>query len=99
MSEIIRPDDVIQQALSPDWWSQPVSRRAFQAQLQAISQHLADLYTAADTAAILINFIMEERLAKTEEEKAALRTEVDEYVKKKKAQIEALKKAQSNSNE
>src|ERR1700758_4793962 len=99
MADIIRLDDpVVQQTLSPDWWSQPVSRRAFQQQLQIIATRLSELYAAADTSAILLNFIMEEKLCKTEEDKEIVRKEVDEYVKKKKIQIEELKKAQ-NSNE
>lgn len=89
---IVDPNDYVKQP-DNDFWSGPVSRRAFQTQLTAIGKHIADLWAAADTAGILLNFIMEERFAKTPDEQQALRAEVEAYVEKKKKELQALREA------
>lgn len=73
------------------FWDKPVTRREAQVQFNKIGKHIADLWAAADTAGILINFIMEERFAKTPEEQEALRIEVEAYVEKKKTQLKAMR--------
>ena len=86
---IVDPNDYVQQ---PDdkFWSGPVTRRAFQGQLHVIGKHIADLWAAVDTANILLNFIMEKKLAK-EQTPEELRAEVEAYVEEKKAQLKALR--------
>ena len=91
MSSIIDPSSPIQ--APPDaFWDKPVSRRAFQQELNKIGKHLADLWAAADTAGILLNFIMEQKLMgdQTPEQQ---RDEVEAYVEEKKAQLVALRAA------
>jgi hypothetical protein len=89
---IIDPSDSPIQAPPDGFWDKPVTRRAFQAQLNAIGKHIADLWAAADTAGILLNFIMEERLMK-DEKPEDLRAEVEKYVEKKKDQLQKLREA------
>jgi hypothetical protein len=86
---IIDPNDLVQ--APPDgFWDKPVSRRAFQTELHKIGKHLADLWAAADTAGILLNFIMEKKLLgdNTPEQQ---RAEVEAYVEEKKAQLAAMR--------
>ena len=91
MSSIIDPSSPIQ--APPDaFWDKPVSRRAFQHELHRIGVHIANLWAAADTAAILLNFIMEKRLLgdQTPEQQ---RDELEAYVEEKKAQLAAIRAA------
>lgn len=84
-------NDLIKQ---PDdkFWSAPVSRRAFQTELHKIGKHLADLWAAADTAGIMLNFIMEKKLM-GDQTPEQLREEVEKFVEEKKAQLAALRAA------
>jgi hypothetical protein len=72
------------------FWDAPVSRRMYQQQLNQIGRHIADLWAAADTANIMINFIMEKKLM-ADYTPEQLRAEVDAYVEEKKAQLAAMR--------
>lgn len=89
---IIDPSESKIQAPPDAFWDGPVSRRAFQAQLTAIGKHIADLWAAADTAGILLNFIMEKKLMgdQTPEEQ---RAEVEAFIEQKKKELQALREA------
>jgi hypothetical protein len=87
---IIDPNNLVQDP-QDGFWDKPVSRRAFQAQLHSIGKHIADLWAAADTAGILLNFIMEKKLLKEGETPEQLRDEVEKFVEEKKAQLAAIR--------
>jgi hypothetical protein len=82
-SELIKPP-------KDAFWDAPVSRRMYQEQLNKVGRHIADLWAAADTAGILLNFIMEKKLMgdQTPEQQ---RAEVEAYVEEKKAQLAAMR--------
>jgi hypothetical protein len=92
MSKLITDPSALVQSPPDEFWDKPVSRRAFQAELNKIGRHLADLWAAADTAGIMLNFIMEKKLMgdQTPEQQ---RDEIEAYVEQKKAQLEALRVA------
>ena len=87
-------DSPIQPAFDP-YWDKPMSRREAHVLFMKLASNDSELMGMADTAALLLNFILEKKLGITE------RSEIDTYVEVKKAQLaaqrEALKNAQPNS--
>ena len=89
-------DSPIQQAFD-HYWDKPMSRREAHALFMKLASNDSELMGMADTAALLLNFILEKKLGITE------RSEIDTYVEVKKAQIaaqrEALKDAASRGED
>ena len=87
-------DSPIQQPFDK-YWDAPMTRREAHALFMKLASNDSELMGMADTAALLLNFILEKKLGITE------RSEIDTYVEVKKAQLaaqrEALKNAQPNS--
>ena len=96
MSSIIlnANDSPIQPAFDP-YWDKPMTRREAHKLFMKLASNDSELMGMADTAALLLNFILEKKLVITD------RKEIDDYVEVKKAQLsaqrEALKNAQPNS--
>ena len=90
MSDLIIDPSSPVQAPPDAFWDRPVSRRAFQHELNKIGRHIADLWAAADTAGILLNFIMEKKLIGTQTPEE-LRAEVEAFVDQKKAELQKIR--------
>jgi len=80
------------------YWDAPMTRREAHALFMKLASNDNELTGMADTAALLLNFILEKKLVITD------RKEVDDYVELKKAQLiaeraqmKAGENAQSNS--
>ena len=76
------------------YWDAPMSRREAQTLFMKLASNDSELMGMADTAALLLNFILEKKLAITD------RKEVDDYVEVKKAQMQAERermKAEANN--
>ena len=83
----------IQPAFDP-YWDKPMTRREAHVLFMKLASNDNELTGMADTAALLLNFILEKKLGITD------RQEIDNYVEVKKAQMvaqrEAMKAAQDN---
>jgi len=73
--------DLIQQPHDP-FWDAPPSRREMQTAINKLSANDSELAGMADTAALVLNFILEVKFGITD------RTELDVYVEAKKLQME-----------
>ena len=82
MSSIITDNSPIQPAFDP-YWDKPMSRREAHRLFMKLASNDSELTGMADTAALLLNFILEKKLVITD------RKEVDDYVELKKAQLAA----------
>ena len=79
---------------SDKYWDAPMSRREAPTLFMKLASNDSELMGMADTAALLLNFILEKKLAITD------RKEVDDYVEVKKAQMQAERermKAEANN--
>jgi hypothetical protein len=65
------------------YWDAPMSRREAHALFMKLASNDSELVGMCDTAALLLNFILEKKLLITD------RKEVDDYVELKKAQLAA----------
>jgi hypothetical protein len=86
MSNIISPDSPVQPAFDP-YWDKPMSRREAHRLFMKLASNDNELMGMCDTAALVLNFICEKKLGITD------RTELDDYVKVKSAQVEAQREA------
>ena len=91
---IINPNESpVQPAFDP-YWDKPMTRREAHRLFMKLASNDSELTGMADTAALLLNFILEKKLGITD------RQEIDNYVEVKKAQMfaqrEAMKAAQDN---
>ena len=91
---IIDPSESpIKPAFDP-YWDKPMTRREAHVLFMKLASNDNELTGMADTAALLLNFILEKKLGITD------RQEIDNYVEIKKAQMvaqrEAMKAAQDN---
>jgi hypothetical protein len=87
MSSIIAdPNDPILKAAHDPFWDSPITRREMQSVFNKLGRNDAELMGMADTAALLLNFLFEHLGIKD-------RKPVDEYVERKKAELEILRKA------
>lgn len=75
-------DSPIQPAFDP-YWDKPMSRREAHKLFMRLAANDNELMGMADTAALLLNFILEKKLVIVD------RKEVDDYVELKKAQMVA----------
>lgn len=75
-------DSPIQPAFDP-YWDKPMSRREAHKLFMRLAANDNELMGMADTAALLLNFILEKKLVIVD------RKEVDDYVEMKKAQMAA----------
>ena len=82
MSSIITGDSPIQPAFDP-YWDKPMTRREAHRLFMKLASNDSELVGMADTAALVLNFILEKKLAITD------RKEIDDYVELKKAQLAA----------
>ena len=84
MSSIIlnANDSPIQPAFDP-YWDKPMTRREAHKLFMKLASNDSELMGMADTAALLLNFILEKKLVIVD------RKEVDDYVELKKAQLAA----------
>ena len=84
MSSIIlnANDSPIQPAFDP-YWDKPMTRREAHIFFMTLAKNDSELMGMADTAALLLNFILEKKLVIVD------RKEVDDYVELKKAQLAA----------
>lgn len=82
---ILEPGDSspIKPAYDP-FWDSPPKRRELQAALRKIGQNMTEFWSGLDTNCLVVNFLCE-KLGVT-------RKELDEYVKKKAQEAEALKR-------
>lgn len=69
------------------YWDQPLSRREMQIAVNQLSENDMALTNMCDTTHIVLNFILEEKLGVKD------RSELDAYVAKKLAQLEAMRAA------
>ena len=96
-SLILNANDSPIQPPFDNYWDAPMSRREAHALFMKLASNDSELMGMADTAALLLNFILEKKLGITE------RSEIDTYVEVKKAQIaaqrEALKDAASRGED
>lgn len=87
-------DSPVQQPFDK-YWDAPMTRREAHSLFVKLASNDSELMGMADTAALLLNFILEKKVGVTD------RSEIDAYVEVKKAQLaaqrEALKNAQPNS--
>jgi hypothetical protein len=75
-------DSPIQPAFDP-YWDKPMSRREAHKLFMRLAANDNELMGMADTAALLLNFILEKKLVIVD------RKEVDDYVELKKSQMAA----------
>ena len=75
-------DSPIQPAFDP-YWDKPMTRREAHKLFMKLASNDSELMGMADTAALLLNFILEKKLVIVD------RKEVDDYVELKKAQLAA----------
>ena len=75
-------DSPVQPAFDP-YWDKPMSRREAHRLFMKLASNDSELAGMADTAALLLNFILEKKLGITD------RKEIDDYVEVKKAQMVA----------
>ena len=75
-------DSPIQPAFDP-YWDKPMSRREAHKLFMRLASNDNELMGMADTAALLLNFILEKKLVIVD------RKEIDDYVELKKAQLAA----------
>ena len=79
---IVGADSPIQRPYDK-YWDAPMTRREAHALFMKLASNDNELMGMADTAALLLNFILEKKLVITD------RKEVDDYVELKKAQLAA----------
>ena len=91
MSSIITDNSPIQPAFDP-YWDKPMSRREAHALFMKLASNDNELMGMADTAALLLNFILEKKLGITD------RKEIDDYVEVNKAQMMAQREAMKAGN-
>jgi hypothetical protein len=90
MTQIISSDSPIQQPYDK-YWDAPMSRREAHTLFMKLASNDNELMGMADTAALLLNFILEKKLGITD------RQEIDVYVEVKKAQVQAQREAMNNA--
>jgi len=90
MTQIISSDSPIQQPYDK-YWDSPMSRREAHTLFMKLASNDNELMGMADTAALLLNFILEKKLGITD------RQEIDVYVEVKKAQVQAQREAMNNA--
>jgi hypothetical protein len=91
---ILDPSDnnPVQPAFDP-YWDKPMTRREAHKLFMKLASNDNELTGMADTAAILLNFILEKKLGIKD------RTEVDAYVLVKTEQLKALREAMKKAAE
>ena len=77
---VIDGNSPIQPAFDP-YWDKPMTRREAHTLFMKLASNDNELMGMADTAALLLNFILEKKLGITD------RQEIDAYVEVKKAQL------------
>jgi hypothetical protein len=82
-SLLIDPNDSPVQQPYDKYWDAPMTRREAYTLFKKLASNDSELTGMCDTAALLLNFILEKKLAITD------RKEVDDYVEVKKAQLAA----------
>jgi hypothetical protein len=84
---IVDPNESpIKPAFDP-YWDKPMTRREAHTLFMRLATNDNELTGMADTAALLLNFILEKKLGITD------RKEIDDYVEVKKAQMQAQREA------
>jgi hypothetical protein len=86
-SLLIDPNDSPIKQPYDKYWDAPMTRREAHTLFMKLASNDSELMGMADTAALLLNFILEKKLVITD------RKEVDEYVEVKKAQLAAQREA------
>lgn len=69
------------------YWDSPLTRREMQVAVNQLSENDMALTNMMDTMSIVLNFILEDKLGVKD------RTELDAFVARKKAELEALRAA------
>jgi len=86
-SLLIDPNESPIQRPYDKYWDAPMTRREAQTLFMKLATNDNELMGMADTAALLLNFILEKKLAIVD------RKEIDDYVEVKKAQVAAQREA------
>lgn len=75
------------------YWDAPLTRREMQVAVNQLSENDMALTNMMDTMSIVLNFILEDKLGVKD------RTELDKFVVRKKAELEALRTAAAHQAE
>ena len=89
---IVGADDSPIQRPYDKYWDAPMSRREAHTLFMKLASNDSELTGMCDTAALLLNFILEKKLGITD------RKEIDDYVEVKKAQMLAQREAMKAGN-